>query len=76
MLTIFLATLIAVLFGAFYFLDRLIRYEYQFHHAAWGARWSSGRFLFPPSGDQLDAQQLCFSALRIRLVVSHSTVDA
>lgn len=35
LLGIFLVALVAVLIGAFYFLDRLIRYEYQFHREAW-----------------------------------------
>src|SRR4051794_28876834 len=41
-----------------------------------GARWSASRFLLPSSRNQLVAQQLCFSALHIRLVVSHSAVDS
>jgi hypothetical protein len=35
LLGIFLVALIAVLIGALYFVDRLIRYEYQFHREAW-----------------------------------------
>src|SRR6266704_3268357 len=48
MLMLFLVTLIAVLFGAFYFLDRLIRYEYQFHREAWERDGRPVGFFFRP----------------------------
>ena len=48
MFMVFLVALIAVLFGAFYFLDRLIRYEYQFHREAWERDGRPVGFFFRP----------------------------
>jgi hypothetical protein len=48
MLMVLLVMLIAVLFGAFYFLDRLIRYEYQFHREAWERDGRPVGFFFRP----------------------------
>ena len=48
MLIVFFVALIAVLFGAFYFLDRLIRYEYHFQRGAWERDGRPVGFFFRP----------------------------
>jgi hypothetical protein len=47
-LTVFLVALIVFLISAFYFLDRLIRYEYQFHREAWERDGRPVGYLFRP----------------------------
>jgi hypothetical protein len=47
-LTVFLVALIAVLISAFYFLDRLIRYEYQFYRDAWERDGKPVGYIFRP----------------------------
>ena len=47
-LVVFGITLVAVLFSSFYFLDRLIRYEYQFHREAWERDGRPVGYLFRP----------------------------
>jgi hypothetical protein len=47
-LSFFGVTLFAVLISAFYFLDRLIRYEYQFHRDAWDRDGRPVGYLFRP----------------------------
>jgi hypothetical protein len=45
---VFLIALIGVLLASFYFLDRLIRYEYMFHRDAWEQDGRPNGFLFRP----------------------------
>jgi hypothetical protein len=47
-LSIFGIALLAVLISAFYFLDRLIRHEYQFHRDAWDRDGRPVGYFFRP----------------------------
>jgi hypothetical protein len=47
-LTVFLIILVAFLISAFYFLDRLIRHEYQFYRDAWERDGKPVGYLFRP----------------------------
>ncbi len=47
-LVIFGLTLVAVLISAFYFLDVLVRHEYQFHRSAWEQDGRPTGYLFCP----------------------------
>jgi hypothetical protein len=53
-LAVFLIALIAVLLSSFYFLERLIRYEYQFHRDSWERDGGPiGWFFRPPESSWL-----------------------
>jgi hypothetical protein len=53
-LAVFGLALLSALIAAFYFLDRLIRHEYQFHREAWEQDGRPVGYLFrPPEGTWL-----------------------
>jgi hypothetical protein len=62
-LTSFLVALIAVLISAFYFLDVLVRHEYQFHRDAWEQDGRPTGYLFCPLEATLVRSRLAFGRL-------------
>jgi hypothetical protein len=62
-LTVFLLALIAILISAFYFLDVLVRHEYQFHRAAWEQDGRPTGYVFCPLEATLVRSRLAFGRL-------------
>jgi hypothetical protein len=62
-LTIFLLALVAVLIGAFYFVDVLVRHEYQFHRTVWEQDGRPTGYLFCPLEATLVRSRLAFGRL-------------
>jgi len=62
-LTIFIVVLAGVLICAFYFLDVLVRHEYQFHRAAWELDGRPTGYLFCPLEATLVRSRLAFGRL-------------
>jgi len=61
--TVFLIALIVVLISAFYFLDVLVRHEYQFHRNAWEEDGRPTGYVFCPLEATFFRSRLAFTRL-------------